>query len=591
MMKKNGFKWFSGFSLQKKLMFVFTMLTLGVMITFLVVTYWTVENSNWKQIRYSAEKSFDQAHAIIQKTVWPVLYAADMIHNNKNVQSIIIQEPENVPLAQQYRDMTNLQNILRNTTNAEELEQIRLYVDDDWMYAHQNVYFSSLEDLDSDMVLDGTENYYWMPPENMVLHLNEASTRVVSLLRRLTDSNNYKKTIGFVRVSIAAEELDNILYRANITQEGIVYLVNEKDQLIGCSNYDRAEEYGFTDASDGQIPVCTEEEWGNLSLCGKKYLAKSQQVDRTDWKMVALIPVSELNQSARKIGSVMVAVSVVILAVAFICIRRFSRWFTRRLYILSRGMISVREGNLDVPLETDEDDEIGMLYDSFQYMLGKMREYTKQQYENGKQLKNAELKVMQAQINPHFLYNTLDLINWEAMKYNVPEIAQITRSLARFYKLGLKKGKDIVSIESELQHVQEYVRIQNYRFNDKINLVLNVPEEVRELKILKITLQPLVENSILHGILESKNEREGMICINAKKTDDILILEIEDDGIGMTEAQVEHILQEKEESSGGYGIININMRLKLYYGDEYGLHYESRIGVGTKVTIRIPVQE
>lgn len=589
-MKKNRFKWFSGFSLQKKLLFVFTTLTLGVLAAFLVITYWTVENSNWKQIRYSAEKSFDQAYVVIQKTVWPVLYASDMIHNNKNVQSIMIQDPESVSLAQQYRDMTTLQNIIRGANNVEALEQIRLYVDDDWMYAHQNVYFSSLEDLEDDRIWNGTETYYWLPPENVVLRANEASKRVVSLLRRLTDPNNFKKTVGFVRVSIAAEELDNILYRANITQEGIVYLVNEREQLIGCSNYELAEEYGFTDAEDGQIPV-SGEGWENLSLCGKKYLAKSRQVDRTDWQMVALIPVGELHQAARRIGGVMLAVSVVILAVAFVFIRRFSRWFTRRLYILSRGMISVREGNLDVPLEADEDDEIGMLYDSFQYMLGKMRDYTKQQYENGKQLKNAELKVMQAQINPHFLYNTLDLINWEAMKYNVPEIAQITRSLARFYKLGLKKGKDIVSIESELQHVQEYVRIQNYRFNDKINLILNVPEEIRALKILKITLQPLVENSILHGILEAKNEREGTICISAKLREGTVILELEDDGIGMTEMQVENILREKEESSGGYGIINIDTRLKLYYGEEYGLQYESRVGVGTKVTIRIPVQE
>lgn len=213
-----------------------------------------------------------------------------------------------------------------------------------------------------------------------------------------------------------------------------------------------------------------------------------------------------------------------------------------------------------------------------------------EQYQSGKEIKNAELKALQAQINPHFLYNTLDLINWKAIDNDVPEIALIAHSLAKFYKLSLNKGREIVSIEDEIDHIKNYVQIQNMRFDNRINLVINIDPFIRQYRILKIILQPIVENSILHGILENRNKQEGVINISSHLVNNTLVLIVEDNGIGMTMEKAQEILTtDSIADTHGYGVQNVNQRIKLYYGQQYGLSYWSSPGEGTKVEITIPV--
>ena len=253
-------------------------------------------------------------------------------------------------------------------------------------------------------------------------------------------------------------------------------------------------------------------------------------------------------------------------------------------------MHEVEKGNLQVELKAKDTDEIGMLYQSFNFMLRNMKALVKEQYENGKAIKSAELKALQAQINPHFLYNTLDLINWEAMDHNAPEIAEISRALARYYKISLNRGEDIITLNEELRHVETYVQIQNYRFDNRISLHIDVPEELRSLKIQKIVLQPLVENSILHGMLMLEQGEKGTVTITGWKQSGDLFLTVKDEGVGMPASQLRNILTDKPVvDRHGYGIRNIHKRLQLQYGEKYGLHFDSTPGKGTTVTIRIPI--
>jgi two-component system sensor histidine kinase YesM len=211
----------------------------------------------------------------------------------------------------------------------------------------------------------------------------------------------------------------------------------------------------------------------------------------------------------------------------------------------------------------------------------------------GKEVKNAEMKALQAQINPHFLYNTLELINLMALRNNVPEISEIIQTLAKFYKLSLSQGKNVISIEDEISHIETYVKLQNFRFKNKINLVLNVDENLYNYSIMKLVLQPIIENSILHGILE-KEKQTGVITVNVKLNDNSIHFSIEDDGIGMTAEQTAKLLEiDKNElkTKQGYGIKNVNHRIKLYYGNEYGLSYTSSPHQGTKVDIIILAQK
>lgn len=252
-------------------------------------------------------------------------------------------------------------------------------------------------------------------------------------------------------------------------------------------------------------------------------------------------------------------------------------------------MKQVQDGQLSLDMEVEESDEIGELFRSFGYMTKELRKLMLEQYRLGKNVKTAELRALQAQINPHFLYNTLDLINWEAMDYNAPEIMEIARNLAQFYRISLNKGRQIVRVEEELNHVRAYVKIENYHFDNAIHLQIDADEGVEELACINIILQPFVENAIMYSIAKAPDRETCRIHIRAACEGQDLVFRITDNGFGMSREQIERIFEENSyDVSHGYGAKNVNFRIKLCYGEEYGVFYESEIGKGTTVTVRIP---
>ena len=222
-------------------------------------------------------------------------------------------------------------------------------------------------------------------------------------------------------------------------------------------------------------------------------------------------------------------------------------------------------------------------------MLGEIDVLMKQQYKNGIAIKDAELRALQAQINPHFLYNTLDLINWEAREKDAPEIGELVQMMARYYRAVLSKGKEEVSLKHELDHIGTYTGIQNIRFGDRIHLETDVPEELLSWKLPKMTLQPLVENSILHGIPPEDDSFELTILVTARRDGRYMDICVSDNGKGMDEETKEKLLRKNEaDSSSHYAVFNVHERLQIRYGRDSGLHYESEEGKGTRVKIRIP---
>ena len=210
------------------------------------------------------------------------------------------------------------------------------------------------------------------------------------------------------------------------------------------------------------------------------------------------------------------------------------------------------------------------------------------QYELGKQKKDYELRILQAQINPHFLYNTLDLIRWKAAKYQDREIQDLVISLSRYYRMSLSRGVEFVPLQTELAHIREYVYIQNQRFDQGVTLSVETENGSEACMMPKLTLQPIVENSIYHGILE-KMDSTGTIMLQSRLEDSCLVIRIRDNGCGMDENTLQHLLDGgNREGKSGYGLYNVDQRIKLAYGTMYGLSFESKVGEGTCVTIRLP---
>jgi two-component system sensor histidine kinase YesM len=212
-------------------------------------------------------------------------------------------------------------------------------------------------------------------------------------------------------------------------------------------------------------------------------------------------------------------------------------------------------------------------------------------------LKKAELKALQAQINPHFLYNTLDTIVWMAEAKQNKQVIEIVHSLSSFFRIALSKGMDWIPIRQEIEHVRSYLQIQKIRYRDILDYRIEVDEDILDGTILKLTLQPLAENALYHGI---KNKRNGgTIVVRAKRAGaEHAILEVEDDGVGFTPYKLGKIRSTLNESfdqsatgDGGFGLENVNKRVKLYYGEEFSLSIYSQYQTGTKVTIKIPLHE
>lgn len=258
---------------------------------------------------------------------------------------------------------------------------------------------------------------------------------------------------------------------------------------------------------------------------------------------------------------------------------------------------TITKNDLEALVNRSNVDEITELRLNFNIITSKIRELLDAKVKEQENLKKAELKALQAQINPHFLYNTLDTIVWMAEANKSAQVIKVVRALSSFFRIALSRGKDWISIQQEIEHVRSYLYIQKIRYRDILEYEIDVDECILSSTILKLTLQPLAENALYHGI--KNKQKGGLISIRAKKAEDnSIILQVEDTGVGCTPFKLAKIRDSLKNPSDevfhneeGFGLANVNKRIKLYYGDQYGLNIESEYLEGTIVTVRIPLQD
>ena len=290
----------------------------------------------------------------------------------------------------------------------------------------------------------------------------------------------------------------------------------------------------------------------------------------------------------------MIRFSVVAFAAIFVLITVLSYYIplsiTRPIRKLSEVTDQVAKGDLTVRSDVRSGAEVSVLSDSLNTMIDKIDELLEQVKKEQIRLRKAEFELLQSQINPHFLYNTLDAIVWLAEAGEQKKVVSMVGSLSDFFRTSLNQGKDIITIKEELQHSRSYLEIQQMRYQDILNYEIHVPEELHRYLIPKITIQPLVENALYHGI---KNKRGlGRIVISGRKEEDFLILQIEDNGIGMRKERLDQVKEGMNQKipteKDIYGLYNVNERIRLNFGEKYGLSIESTYGEGTVVSIILP---
>lgn len=587
---------FKNLTIRTKLLlsyFILIFIPLGILAA---ISYVSVSNVLESQIRRSSSQSFDQAYNFLNFQVKSMINSSDIVYFNTDVQAVLTKSRASYEndLVQQNIDVIHLDEFFNGFKNTEVIYRVAIYVPGWMTYSEQNVNFINMDTFMSSAVYQklmlSKNKVYWLPPEsirNDISYLSPVSA--ISLLRKIRNSDRINDFIGIIKVSVLESNIKDIIIKASTTQEGVVYLQNSENAIISCSSNENLknlelESNNITSLAGKAIS------WETVTIGLNRFAITSKVVENTDWTMISAIPYSEILAQGNKIRNLLLILLLVIGVIAYGLATIISTSTVKRIKLLMKNMEKVQQGELDFNISSESNDEIGKLINSFNYMVTRIKMLIAEQYQSGKEIKNAELKALQAQINPHFLYNTLDLINWKAIDNDVPEIALIAHSLAKFYKLSLNKGREFVSIEDEVDHIKNYVRIQNMRFDNRINLVVNIDPFIRQYRILKIILQPIVENSILHGILENRNKQEGVITISSHLENNTLVLIVEDNGIGMTMEKAQEILTtDSIADTHGYGVQNVNQRIKLYYGQQYGLSYWSSPGEGTKVEITIPV--
>lgn len=317
------------------------------------------------------------------------------------------------------------------------------------------------------------------------------------------------------------------------------------------------------------------------------YTILCEQSNTTGWTVWLYQPVGLAGESMRPIG---VMAGVTILICIFAAVLAYfitSGMVSGRIERLTCLMQEVQEGSMDMQVGSDDRDEIGMLYRGFGSMMKRIRTLINEVYLGKITQKEAELKALQAQIKPHFLYNTLSLINWKALAAGEEDISRMTLAMSTFYRTALNRGRNVLQVEAELSNTRAYLEIQSMLHDGDFDYEIEVQPEILQCESLNLILQPLVENAIHHGI-EEKTDGRGKISVRGWKEDNCVWFMVEDNGVGMEQKVADKILTME---SKGYGVRNVDERIRLCYGEKYAMKVESVVGKGTKMTIHFPAKQ
>ncbi|PZD94016.1 sensor histidine kinase [Paenibacillus sambharensis] len=396
------------------------------------------------------------------------------------------------------------------------------------------------------------------------------------------------EVIGFTVIDIDVSSIETFRQQASIGQSGVFdILTQDGTPIFSTGSVDYATLAGqMRQQRDSYIH----------SVNGTPLFVAYSTSVRTGWKIIGAAPLEEIVAEANSIRRLII-VSVLLSAVFAITLYYFlTQRITLPLQILMNKMRKATQGYLDTKVSLSGKDEIADLGRSFNIMLDNIKTLMEKSIREQEHIKKAELRTLQAQINPHFLYNTLDSIIWMAEAENKQSVIQLVKALSRFFRLSLNKGRDWVSIHTELEHAQSYLIIQQMRYRDILEYEILVDPELRVYPILKMTLQPLVENAIYHGV---KNKRGmGKVTILGHLQGSDLLLIVEDNGAGIPARKLEELRASLEQplgtddaeddKEGGFGLLNVHHRIRLYFGPSYGIEISSKEGISTQITIRLP---
>ena len=441
--------------------------------------------------------------------------------------------------------------------------------------------------------LNKTENIHFTLPhvQKMFEKGDNGYNWVISMSRAVEITVGGSTEQAVLLIEMTYQGLEEVLDEVTLGNGGYIYLMDSNGDIIWHPKFEliasgRVKENnlvatGYDDGSREEV------------FNGTRQTVVTKTVGYTGWKLVGVIKGTGISLNMLKTRLFIVFVILLIIFIVILINSYISFRVTNPIRELEKSVKALEEGNLDADIYMGGSYEVQHLGKSVQDMKFRIKGLMQDIVNEHEEKRKSEFDSLQAQINPHFLYNTLDIIVWQIENEKQSEAVHTVTALARFFRLSLGKGKNIVTVKDEIDHVKNYLMIQHMRFKNKFDYEFDIAEDVLELPSLKLMLQPLVENAIYHGM--EFMDGDGMIMVKAWRKEDELYLSVADNGLGMTEDKVEMILTGKSTSGNGrgsgIGVKNVNERIKLYFGEAYGLTIDSEPDEGTTVIIHLPAKD
>ncbi len=565
-------------SLRTKLLVSYLALSTICLVPFALISSARASLLSERSTLYSAQQAVEQAADSIEFRMKSLRQANYTFAYGEETVHIFSKDPAEDSLGEQLHDRDTLESMLRRIRLAypHTVTAVHLYMNDQFIYVSPNSdtfwSFNNLRSTEWFRAMQAARRFsYYIPPAW------NASPDSVSVAHLISNPHNYAESIGAVVIDTPRAALEDILKKCAVTERSYCYLVNEAGVLVAASDERRTEMMPEAAAAALQN--------GGVWRTAQRRVSV-RAIDECSWALVQVVPEADLSEVRYAQVQAFVLCALAVLTVSCVLAVLMANGITRRINVLSGRMKAFRyEHSRLLPVPADGGDDIDRLMDSYNGLVGAVRTLSAENVRKGRQLNETELAMLYTQINPHFLFNTLDMIRYLADHNQNDKISAAMIALAQFYRKSLNGGRRMSTVRGELDHVRAYMQIQRLRFGDDVALRVDVPEALMNCPLPAVTLQPIVENALLHGIL-GRADKSGEIRITGEASGGEARITVRDDGCGMTAAQVAALFDESR--AGGVGLRNTDTRLRMQFGAGCGLSVQSEEGEYTAVTVHLP---
>jgi len=547
----------------------------------------------------NAEDSLQLVNSSVVSTLKGMLNIANYVQNDSEMNSyfkMAISGNESKDVYQSFVDANRVREKLDGLTVLGDNYKVTVLLTNDSYFTNYSVsYFDPMNIKKEPWFgqLEHMSNYdsYWSDPEKTKFDLEKFDHPYqISLARTLRSPSS--KVYGYVIVTVMEDRLSNLFRDLSANQQMI--LMNGAGKIISAENTNLVGT-----VHNYEKVINAEQASSVVSLGGTKYLVAQQPISFTGWKLVLLQPYSSSIVNLSSIFNRVLVIQLLSFTVFLLLLIALVRAFTNPLVRLGKATSAVQRGNLQIRSGVSGNDEIGRFGVLFDQMLDRVNEMIAEVSDTQTRKRIAELRMLQAQINPHFLFNVLNSIRMKVLRRGDSESAKMIGSLSALLRMTISREEDEITLHDELELVSHYMSLMNLRQKEEVELRMNIEPEALFIKVPRLFLQPLVENALIHGL----NQQAGVIRIDAEVTGDTVTLSVADNGRGMDATSLEQLnhklndeasLPLEEKTTGafsGIGLLNVVERMRMLYGEDFHIHILSDVGMGTKIEMQVPRRE